>query len=431
MRFFMALALWLAAAAASAHEVRPAVGDLTAADGRVTLELRLNAEAILADVDLEGIGNTDETDGSERVDALRALAPDAIAERLRSAAPGLVASINLDADGQPVALSVTEVASEPVGNPELPRETRIVLDGALPPGAQSVEMQWPARYGTLILRQMGVEDGYTGYLAGDSSGPIAIQGGDAQGALGTFAQYIPVGFDHILPKGLDHILFVLGLFFLSSRIAPLLWQVSAFTLAHTVTLALGALGYVTIPGSIVEPIIAASIVYVAVENIVSDKLHRWRPLVVFVFGLLHGLGFAAVLQEFGLPEAQFIPALIGFNVEVEIGQLTVIALAFLLVWLALRVDRGDARLRMAQVVYGIGALLFVGLGLVLGGPGFIDTMGASAPVFFWPVAGICLLCVLAVSNVDRLGAYRRFVAVPASLAIACVGSYWFVERVFL
>ena len=82
---------------------------------------------------------------------------------------------------------------------------------------------------------------------------------------------------------------------------PLFWQVSAFTLAHTVTLALGALGLVSIPGSIVEPLIAASIVYVAVENIFLRKLSRWRPLVIFGFGLLHGLGFASVLGEFGLP----------------------------------------------------------------------------------------------------------------------------------
>ena len=125
---------------------------------------------------------------------------------------------------------------------------------------------------------------------------------------------------------------MLGLFLLSTQLGPLLWQVSAFTLAHTVTLALGAMGLVTISGSIVEPLIAASIVYVAFENILARGLTRWRPFVVFGFGLLHGLGFASVLGEFGLPEAQFIPALIGFNVGVEVGQLTVIALAATTLW---------------------------------------------------------------------------------------------------
>ena len=156
---------------------------------------------------------------------------------------------------------------------------------------------------------------------------------NGQGALqkrsawGELASYVPVGFDHIIPKGLDHILFVLGLFFLTLRISALLWQISAFTLAHTVTLAAGAMGWVTISGSVVEPLIAASIVLVAVENIFSQNLHRWRPALIFGFGLLHGLGFASVLQEFGLPDEQFIAALIGFNIGVEIGQLTVIACA--------------------------------------------------------------------------------------------------------
>ncbi|MBS0122569.1 HupE/UreJ family protein [Thetidibacter halocola] len=432
MRLIFGLLIWIATvAAATAHEVRPAIGDLATQDGVIRLDLRLNAEALLAGIDLEGVEDTNETDGSDAVDALRALPADEIAARLREAAPGIIAALGFAADGAPMDFTVADTIGEPVGNVELPRETVLRLEAPLPPGTASVEMSWPARYGTLILRQIDVEDGYTGYLAGDSTGPIAVAGGDAKGALGTFAGYIPVGFDHILPKGLDHILFVLGLFFLSTRMGPLLWQVSAFTLAHTVTLALGALGYVTIPGSIVEPIIAASIVYVAVENIVSDKLHRWRPAVIFVFGLLHGLGFASVLQEFGLPEAQFVPALIGFNVGVEFGQLTVIAGAFLLVALAQRVDRLDTDVRTGQVVYGVGALLFLGLSFALNGPGFVEAMGAGAPTFFWPLAALCVLCALAVSNVDKLHAYRRFVAMPASLAIACVGAWWFVERVFL
>jgi HupE / UreJ protein len=204
----------------------------------------------------------------------------------------------------------------------------------LPEGAQEVVFAWDAAFGTLVLRQQGVDKPYDGYLeAGAASDPIALAGGGQVGQLQTFFDYIPVGFDHIVPKGLDHILFVLGLFFLSTRLGPLLWQISAFTLAHTVTLALGALGYVSIPGAIVEPIIAASIVFVAVENIFSTGLTRWRPYVVFAFGLLHGLGFASVLGEFGLPEGAFLPALIGFNLGVEFGQLAVILVAYLTVGL--------------------------------------------------------------------------------------------------
>ncbi|MCA9542649.1 MAG: HupE/UreJ family protein, partial [Myxococcales bacterium] len=146
-------------------------------------------------------------------------------------------------------------------------------------------------------------------------------------ALQTVARYLRLGFVHILPGGLDHILFVLGMFLLSRRLRPLLYQVTAFTVAHSITLALASLGYVALPGSVVEPLIAASIVYVAVENIVSPELRPWRLYVVFAFGLLHGLGFADVLGTLGLPPGELLLALIGFNIGVELGQIAVLAIA--------------------------------------------------------------------------------------------------------
>jgi hypothetical protein len=145
----------------------------------------------------------------------------------------------------------------------------------------------------------------------------------------TAALYVRLGFEHILPKGLDHILFVCALFFASTRLRPLILQVSSFTIAHTITLALAILGVVSVPGHIVEPIIALSIAFVAIENMVFRDMQKWRPLIVFGFGLFHGLGFAGVLTELGLPRGDLVPALISFNVGVEIGQLTIIAGLFL------------------------------------------------------------------------------------------------------
>jgi len=145
-----------------------------------------------------------------------------------------------------------------------------------------------------------------------------------------FWLYVKAGFEHIIPKGLDHILFVLGLFFSSLLLTSLLWQITAFTLAHSVTLAMAALGIVVIPGSIVEPLIALSIVWIAVENCVFKQTGRWRNGVVFTFGLLHGLGFASVLSEYGLPKNDLVPSLLAFNIGVEFGQLAVVLVAALL-----------------------------------------------------------------------------------------------------
>jgi hypothetical protein len=140
-------------------------------------------------------------------------------------------------------------------------------------------------------------------------------------------QYLWLGYTHILPKGLDHILFVLGIFLLSPHWKTMLLQVTAFTVAHSITLALSIYGVVSLPSRIVEPLIALSIAYVAIENIVTRELKPWRLVLVFMFGLLHGLGFAGVLRELGLPREEFLTALLTFNLGVEGGQLTVIALA--------------------------------------------------------------------------------------------------------
>lgn len=327
---------------ALAHEVVPTIADLTVQDGEAQLEMRVNIEAQLSGIDLDAVADTDNAENAGDYDALRALSGAEVAARV----PALLATWNglplLLADGVPVALSVENVTVPEVPNAELARVSDVVLTGSVPAGTRGVQVAWPDGAGDLILRQQGVDAPYTGLIdGGGNSGPIALAGGDAASGWQTFGAYIPVGFDHILPKGLDHILFVLGLFFLSTRLGPLLWQVTAFTLAHTVTLALGALGLVNLPGSIVEPLIAASIVYVAIENIFARGLNRWRPMIVFGFGLLHGLGFASVLGEFGLPDGQFLPALIGFNIGVELGQLTVIALAAVALWLGVRAARAS------------------------------------------------------------------------------------------
>ena len=143
--------------------------------------------------------------------------------------------------------------------------------------------------------------------------------------------FIKAGFEHIIPQGLDHILFVLGLFFSTLKLRSLILQVTAFTFAHRITLALAALGFVKLQLSVVEPLIFLSIVWVAFENTFFKKTTKWRPLVVFTFGLLHGLGFATLLTQYGLPKDNFISLLLAFNVGVEFGQFAVLLAAFILI----------------------------------------------------------------------------------------------------
>ena len=208
------------------------------------------------------------------------------------------------------------------------------LTGVLPDDARS--LRW--LYGLVI-------DPYPFTIRDPDGGSTTewINGSDWSGtiALGTKSprrtrleisrQYVQLGYTHILPKGLDHILFVLGLFLLNIRLRPVLMQVTAFTVAHSITLALSMYGVISLPSRIVEPLIALSIAYVAIENIVTSQLKPWRLALVFAFGLLHGLGFAGVLADLGLPREEFVTALLSFNVGVEAGQLSVIALAALLV----------------------------------------------------------------------------------------------------
>jgi HupE / UreJ protein len=143
--------------------------------------------------------------------------------------------------------------------------------------------------------------------------------------------YLKLGIEHIIPFGSDHILFVLSLCLLSSRIKTILWQATAFTVAHSVTLALSMKNIIMAPSAIIEPVIALSIFFVAIENILLRKLKPWRIIIVFMFGLIHGMGFANALNETGLPRNQFYTSIISFNAGVEIGQAMIIAAAFSLV----------------------------------------------------------------------------------------------------
>lgn len=171
----------------------------------------------------------------------------------------------------------------------------------------------------------------------------------------TIFLYIKLGFQHIMPLGIDHILFVLSLFLLNPKLKPVLLQATAFTVAHTVTLGLSMYQVINPPSAIVEPIIAISIMYVAMENIISPNLKPSRIGIVFLFGLIHGMGFASVLSNLGLPKNSFLTSLLMFNVGVELGQITVIVLAYFL----LAKFFGDKPYYRKYIVIPFSALIFV------------------------------------------------------------------------
>ena len=316
---------------------------------------------------------TDATGLVEKLDASRGQSPpaDLHPDRLLSALVSFDETfrrrVKLAFDASEVRPAIAYAVSPGTGAAPAPMAT-IRLTGEIPAGAGHFTWSyaWTFASYAVTTRSAAAGNPATEWLeGGQSSAPFALtKPAPVADRPGTAWRYLALGFTHIVPHGLDHMLFVLGIYLLSGRARTVLWQVSAFTVAHSITLGLSMYGIVAVPPGIVEPLIALSIAYVAIENVFLSELKSWRVALVFGFGLLHGMGFAGALKELGLPRSEFLTALLTFNVGVEAGQLAVIGTAFLL------------------------------------------------------VGGYCA---------DRVW-YRRRIVIPASTVIACTAVYWTIQR---
>lgn len=319
-----------------AHELRPAVMDIGISDdrpGQLAIWLTLSGEAVLAGLDLSGITDTDASDRSAAYDALRALSSADLASRMRAGFADLAADITLRIGGEEAALALIDVSVIEEADLRLARDTVLEISVRQPAGRGEISVDWPGVRGALLIRQMGVgsDPAYADYLPdGGTSNSFTLATGAPPPVGEVITTYVHSGIIHIIPAGLDHILFVIGLLAYSLSGRALIWQVSLFTVAHTLTLGLASLGWVNVSGDIVEPLIALSIAWIGIENMRRTRsgLRPSRALVVFGFGLLHGLGFASVLSEFGLPTSAFIVGLVSFNIGVEIGQLLIVLPVF-------------------------------------------------------------------------------------------------------
>ena len=347
---------------AHAHEIGKSQVSIVLRDSAFQADVTVDPDALLSK--LEAFGGRPVSRETSRADR---------DERIRALAGVFLERSVVRVDGRPIhpafAYLPVSAFSDLAQTPSLVR-----LTGTLPPGARELDFAYGLALGTYALNtRFGDGPVQTQWIVGgDVSQPISLAAPPAPLTRTEVAwQYLVLGFTHIVPRGPDHILFVLGIFLLTSRWRSIVAQVSTFTLAHSITLALTMFGVVSLPAKVVEPMIALSIAYVAIENLIVSELKPWRLALVFSFGLLHGMGFAGVLRDLGLPRSQFLDALVSFNVGVEGGQLLVIALAFA----AVAVVRG-VRLQP-----------------------------------------------------DHAGtAYRRFIVQPASVAIALVGLFWTIQR---
>jgi len=330
LNFFLSIVvLYLLTNLAHAHSIKPSIVEYRIFDKNIELNLSINAEVFLSGIDASKFIDTANAPQVKLYDELRKLQIDELESKIRDSIDSLKDSVYLKVDQKMLSLNLDEINVQDVEDEENIRITIISFKTTAPEDGKTITFAWKKELGSLIFRDFSMEidnDGKastTWLKAGEKTAPIPLADRKSNMATIIFPA-IQQGIKHIIPGGLDHILFVLGLFFFSYKIGPLLSQVTIFTIAHSITLILGSLGYIYLPPVFVEAIIAASIVWIGLENVVRTKLNISRIGIIFCFGLLHGLGFAYMFTQIGLEGSDYLINLFSFNLGVEVGQLLVL-----------------------------------------------------------------------------------------------------------
>ena len=316
---------------ARAHEVTPTIVDFGVEEGQITLSLRMNLEAFVLGIDLDGMLDVNASDLSEAYDALRVLEPEAFVPEARAFLDRWLSQLRLEANG-PIALQIEAIEVAPVGNAELPRISFLTLSGVLPEGAQSLQLHWPKGAGEMVLRQQGVEDPFTGFLLGGmSTDEISLTGGNPQGGWTAFDRFVPLGFAEIVPNGALQILTLLAIFFMGVGIGVTLLHIGVFSLGMMGAVALGALGLVLVPGASIPSLSGVMMVLIAAIAWGWPGTGLLQGGVILIAGLLQGAGFVQTLGERAQASAITVPETLGYIGGVQIGILSVTAAAYLLV----------------------------------------------------------------------------------------------------
>ncbi len=313
-----------------ADVVKPALVEVSIFSNKTAkIEIDLSLEAVMT-----GIGtqykNTTDAPTSAQYDELRALKPNLLRQRFKEFEVEFLNSLEFSVNGKKQTLVLDHAQLDIIGYKKRPRKTVLIYTVKLDEWPKQLSWQYAKDYGDSALRwQVYKKDEYNWsqwqWLRDAApSGDIDINHPEPLSKTQQFLQFTSIGFDHVIPLGWDHILFIIGMALSSLLWRRLLLLVTTFTVAHTITLGLAMYGMVEISAKIVEPLIAFSIAYVAIENLITHQSIKRKSISVFIFGLIHGLGFATMLKEFEMAPDSFLTTLIGFNVGVELAQIVIV-----------------------------------------------------------------------------------------------------------